>query len=194
MVQPGDLIQNPVTGERAVFLQTGEETGGEVLQFNLFAEPGGFPTAEHVHPAQTEHFLVQAGELCLQRQGEERIYREGEATTIPPGTPHFWWNSGDSKLQARVELRPAGRFASFLTSLFALAQEGKTDDEGMPSLLQLAVMMDAYKDTIYPASPPRPVQKILFAILAPIGRWLGYRADYPYPDDKKGRVVLEELG
>ena len=136
--------------------------------------------------------MVQPGELCLQRQGEEKIYREGEATTIPPGTPHFWWNSGDSELQARVELRPAGRFASFITSLFALAQEGKTDDEGMPNLLQLAVMMDAYEDTIYPASPLRAVRKILFAILAPIGRWLGYRAAYPYPVAKKCRVVLEE--
>lgn len=192
MVQPGDVIENPVTGERIVFLQTGEETAGEQLRFDLFAEPGGFPTTEHIHPSQTEHFLVKVGKLRLQQQGEEKVYEEGEEATIFAGTPHMWWNTSDSELQARVELRPAGRFASFIKSLFALAQAGKTDDEGMPNLLQLAVMMDEYGGTIYPSKPPRPVQKLVFAILAPIGRGLGYRADYPYPDDEKSRVVLEE--
>lgn len=181
MVQPDNMIENPVTGERIVFLQTGEETKGELLQFDLFADPGGFPTTEHIHPSQAEHFLVKAGELRLRQQGEEKVYEEGEEATIPVGTPHMWWNTGESELHARVELRPAGRFASFITSLFALAQKGKTDDEGMPNLLQLAVMMDEYGDTIYPSSPPRPVQKLLFALLAPLGRWLGYRADHPYP-------------
>lgn len=181
MVQPGDVIENPVTGERISFLQTGEETEGEQLRFDLFAEPGGFPTTEHIHPSQTEHFAVKAGKLRLQRQGEEKVYEEGEEATIPAGTPHMWWNTGESELQATVELRPAGRFASFITSLFALAQEGKTGDEGMPNLLQLAVLMDEYGDTIYPSKPPRPVQKLLFAILAPVGRWLGYRANYSYP-------------
>ena len=182
MVSAGDVIENPVTGEKLVLRQTGAETEGRLLKFDMVVEPGGFPTTEHVHRSQAEHFRVKQGELRLQREGEERVYRAGEEATIPAGTPHMWWNSGDSELQAVVELRPAGRFASFITSLFALAQAGKTGDEGMPNLLQLAVMMDEYEDTIYPASPPRPVQKMVFAILAPIGRWLGYRADYPYSE------------
>ena len=92
----------------------------------------------------------------------------------------MWWNSGSGELQATVELRPAGRFASFITSLFALAQTDQTNEEGMPSMLQLAVMMQEYGDTIYPSQPPRPIQKILFTVLAPIGRLFGYRASPPY--------------
>lgn len=181
-VQVWDTIENPVTGEKLVFRQTGDETQGELLEFDIFAEPGASPAAEHIHPAQTEHFTVQKGELSLRRLGEEQLYRKGEEATIPPGTPHTWWNSGDTELHVRVELRPAGRFRSFITSFFALARDDKTDEEGMPNLLQTAVMVEEYDDSIYPSSPPRPLQKILFAILAPIGRLLGYQADHPYPE------------
>ncbi|MDX1614939.1 MAG: cupin domain-containing protein [Candidatus Promineifilaceae bacterium] len=180
-IHTGTEIENPITGERIVFRQTPEETDGRLLKFDIMVEPGGFPTTEHVHPAQSEHFEVNSGRLRLQQAGEETVYEAGEEATIPPGTPHMWWNSSQRQLEATVELRPAGRFASFITSLFALAQAGRTDDQGMPNLLQLAVLMGEYGDSIYPSSPPRPIQKALFAVLAPIGRALGYRADYDYP-------------
>ncbi|MDX1689306.1 MAG: cupin domain-containing protein, partial [Candidatus Promineifilaceae bacterium] len=141
-----DVIKNPVTGEKAVFRQTGEETDGQLLRFDMFAEPGGFVAAEHIHPAQTEHFVVKEGELRLRKHEEERTYQAGEEATIPPGTPHVWWNDGESELHATVEIRPADRFDAFLTSFFALAQEGKTDEQGMPNLLQLAVMMEEFDD------------------------------------------------
>ena len=151
----------------------------------MFVKAGGFAAAEHIHPGQTEHFLVKEGELCLSKNGEKQQYVQGEEATIPPGTPHVWWNSGDGELHVRVDFRPAGRFRDFLTSLFALAQDDQTDEKGMPGLLQLAVMMQEYDDVIYPSSPPRPLQKVLFAILAPIGRWLGRRADHPYPEKEE---------
>lgn len=176
------VIENPKTGEKIIFQQTGVETEGKLLKFDILVKPGGVVAAEHIHPAQTEHFLVKKGELCLQEQGEKKIYTAGEETTIPPGTPHVWWNDGSEELQVKVEFRPADRFDSFLRSLFALAQDDKTNEEGMPNLLQLAVMMKKYDDVIYPSSPPRFVQKILFALLAPIGKRLGYRPDHPYPE------------
>lgn len=44
-----------------------------------------------------------------------------------------------------------------------------------------------YRDVLYPASPPRTVQKVLFALLNPVARLLGYGADYSYP-----RLALEK--
>lgn len=186
MAQAEGTIRNPVTGEKIVFRQTGADTDGRLLRFDMFVEPGGFVAAEHIHPSQTEHFTVKEGELRLRKQSEEQTYQAGEEATIPPGTPHVWWNSGDEELHVTVEIRPADRFDAFLTSLFALAQDGKTDDQGMPNPLQLAVMMQEYDDVIYPSSPPRPVQKLLFGILAPIGSCLGYQPAYPYPDGESG--------
>lgn len=181
MAAPGDVIENPVTGERMVFLQTGEQNGGELLQIEMAVRPGGFAAAEHVHPTQEERFTVRAGTLTLRIAGQQRELGVGEQAAIPPGTPHVWWNGGDEELRVLLEFRPAGQFDRFITSFFALAQAGRTDERGLPNVLQTAVSLRVYGDTIYPTKPPRPVQRVLFALLAPVGRLLGYKPDYPYP-------------
>lgn len=189
MAKAGDVIVNPVTGERIVFLQTAQETGGELLQADLFVKPGGFVAAEHVHPHQEERFTVRSGILRLRIRGEDRTYRAGEEHTVPAGTPHVWWNAGEDELSVRVEIRPAGRFENFVTSFFALAQAGKTDAKGMPNLFQLAVMAREYRDVIYPTKPPPPLQRVLFGVLAPVGRMLGYTADVLYVEPEEGELT-----
>ena len=42
MAKQGDVIENPVTGERIVFRQTSADTNGELLQFELYLKPHGF--------------------------------------------------------------------------------------------------------------------------------------------------------
>jgi hypothetical protein len=61
--------------------------------------------------------------------------------------------------------------------MFALAEDGRTNDHGMPNPLQLAVIADAYADTIRVPFPPAFVQRLGLALVAPIARRLGYRAD-----------------
>ena len=172
-----------MTGETVVFCKTGTDAKGDLLQFDMYVEPQGVAAAEHIHPRQTEHFLVHDGRLELRSEGEETTLEAGQEVTIPPGVPHVWRNSGTAELHVTVELRPGGRFDAFLTSLFGLARAGKTDEQGMPGLLQIAVMMQKYDDVIYPRRPPRPLQKILFALLAPVARRLGYEADHPYSEE-----------
>ena len=180
MAKAGDIIENPVTGERVVFLQTSEETGGELLQFELFVRPGGFVSGAHIHPHQRERILVETGTIRLQVEHEERDYGVGEEATIPPGVAHAWWNAGEEELHAVVEFRPAGRFEHFITSAFALAQAGKTDKRGNPNLLQGAVVLRKYSDTLVATDLPPAVFKALFIVLDPLARMLGYKADVPY--------------
>jgi quercetin dioxygenase-like cupin family protein len=183
MVKAGDVIENPVTGETMTFLLTGRETAGQLLRINMAVRPGGFVAAEHVHPDQEEQFQITSGQITLRMNGQERVYAAGEHITIPMGTPHVWWNSGPGTLQVTLDFRPAGRFADFITTFFALAQAGKTNTRGLPrNPLQLAVTFAEYQNVIYGTNPPRAVQRLLFAVLAPVGRWLGYRADEPYRD------------
>jgi hypothetical protein len=47
----------------------------------------------------------------------------------------------------------------------------------MPSLLQLAVMIPAYADTIRTTSPPWFLQRAVGAALGPIARRRGYTAE-----------------
>jgi hypothetical protein len=92
-----------------------------------------------------------------------------------------WWNSGQDDLRVVLDFRPAGRFAEFITTFFALARAGKTTKGGLPkNLLQLAVTFGEYRKAIHATRPPLAVQQLLFGVLVPIGRWLGYRPDEQY--------------
>ena len=45
MARAGDVLENPATGERLVFLRTAAETGGEVLEYELEFVPLPKPPA-----------------------------------------------------------------------------------------------------------------------------------------------------
>jgi quercetin dioxygenase-like cupin family protein len=174
-------IENPVTGESMTFLLTGEDTSGELLRIDMRVQAGGFVSGEHIHPHQEERFSIDRGQITLRVDGNERRYGAGEQVAIPPGTPHVWWNSGSGELRVLLEFRPAGRFVEFITTHFALARAGRTNDRGIPTNpLQLAVTFAEYQDVVQATSPPGAVQRILFSALAPLGRLMGYKADVPY--------------
>jgi hypothetical protein len=46
----------------------------------------------------------------------------------------------------------------------------------MPNPLQLAVVMSEYQNEVRGARPPFALQRVMFGLLAPVGRALGYRA------------------
>jgi len=186
MVRAGDVIENPVTGETMRFVLTGAETAGELLRIDMGVRPGGFVAAEHVHPHQEERFQIASGHVTLRVDGTERVCGPGDEITIPAGTPHIWWNSGDDELRVTLDFRPAGRFAAFITTFFAMAVAGKTNARGLPrDVLQLGVMLSEYRDVIYGTTPPWAVQRVLFAMIAPLGRMLGYRPDVPYSSSRQ---------
>jgi hypothetical protein len=78
-----------------------------------------------------------------------------------------------------VTIRPAARFEEMIRNTYGLAQDGKTDATGMPSLLQLALLACEFDDTIRFTKPPRIVQRLLFSALAPPARVRGLRGSYP---------------
>lgn len=177
--RPDDTIVNPVAGERVTFLKRARDTDGEFVRLEVIGEPGAPGPPEHVHEHQEEYFSVQAGTLDGAVDGEPFRLSAGEELTVWPGTPHTWGNGGDDELRLLIEVRPARRFEEVLEVFYGLARDGKTDDEGLPNLLQLAVIGREYWDDNHVTSPPPIVQKVLFAVLDPIGRALGYQAHYP---------------
>ena len=178
MIHAGDTIKNPVTGERIVFHQTSRETNGEAVVFETIVGPNGFVAAAHVHPMQEERFEIIAGTLGLRVGGEEIVASPGETLTIPAGTPHRFWNSGDEEVRFRCEVRPALQFEQLLETMFALAADGRTNKKGMPNPLRLAVIARAHFDVVRLPFPPAFVQRIGLALGAPLGRLFGYRPTY----------------
>jgi hypothetical protein len=61
VIEKGQTLVNPVTGERMTFVETAAENGGERVVIELHADPGGSVAAAHVHPSQWETFSVVSG-------------------------------------------------------------------------------------------------------------------------------------
>lgn len=145
-------------------------------------KPHGFVAAEHVHPVQEERFEVLAGSVKFRVNGVERKAHPGEIFVAPPRTPHVWWNDSDEEACVLVDVRPALRLEEFFETFFGLAQAGKVDKKtGLPNPLVLALVMREFEKEIHLARPPVAVQKILFGVLASVGRLRGYSGQYPYP-------------
>src|SRR5918998_4214412 len=180
MAKAGDKLYNPVMGDSLVFWRTAEDTSGELMSGELVVPPSvGNPL--HVHPLQEEHFEVLSGTFWVLIGDERRSLGEGEEATVPPGTPHRWFNEDDQQeARVSVELRPALNSETFFETAYGLARDGKTDENGVSNLLQQAVTLNGInKGEIYLAWPPIPVQQAVLAALAPVGRLLGYRDHYP---------------
>ncbi|WP_436935157.1 cupin domain-containing protein [Halovenus marina] len=171
------------------------ETDGEFVRFESTMYPSSTdPTAarelshepwgldndfEHVHPEQEERWKVLAGKLRIAVDGDEQILEEGEETTLPSDVPHRHWNPTDRPIRVRWERRPAFQTEAWAESVYALAQAGKTNEEGVPDPLQIAVWIDAFPaETAYPTVAPVSIQKRLSALFAPVGRLAGYEAQY----------------
>ena len=63
MARPGQIIHNPVSGERIEFLQTATDTDGALLEFELQLAADGRVPGAHVHPEQEERFHVLDGTM-----------------------------------------------------------------------------------------------------------------------------------
>jgi mannose-6-phosphate isomerase-like protein (cupin superfamily) len=188
------VIENLVTGERAI-VRRAPASNRSPLVADLYARPGAAVVGEHVHPASTETFTVVRGTLGVRLDGVESRAGAGTRIVVPPDTPHDWWNAGDDTAWIIVEVDPGRRFETMIRNLFGLAADGRTDTTGRPGLLQAALLAREFDDTIRFTTPPRAIQRSLFALLAPLARLRGLRGSYPQYEHHTGESVseLEEL-
>ncbi len=172
-------ITNPFAEkQRLTFRKTAAETQGQLLEMEASYAPEGAYPPEHYHPYQDEHFEVLKGELKVRLNGREYTFQAGQTIDIPRGTAHTMHNGGSAAAQVIWQVRPALKTQAFYETLFGLAGDGKTDRHGVPNLLQLAVLLQDYRDEFVLSRPARPLQSVLFGGLAGLGKLLGYRGRY----------------
>ena len=102
----------------------------------------------------------------------------------PAGVPHAWKNpSSEEELRLVSELSPPLVFETILETYFGLARDGKSTKQGIPkNPLQIAVLADESRGMYYASRIPIAAPEgflALLALLASVGRLLGYRARYP---------------
>lgn len=173
MATIGDILENPVTGERAVITETAQSSNGASCSAELSVKPQGFVSGEHIHPKQEETFEVKKGTLRFSISGKENDAQVGQVILIPADTPHSWWNASDEEVVTQVTFRPALKTEQFFETFFGFARDGKTDAHGMPKLLPAAFLNSTYKDEIQ-FILPLPA-RVLLKMLAPVAWLMGYR-------------------
>lgn len=198
MSRCGDVYENKVTGEYAVVIRGTEDRGDGPGIAHLTARPGAAVVGEHIHPNIVEKFTVISGTLDARIGGQRMTLQRGQSAIVAPGVPHDWWNASKTEdVEVLVEVDSAldaqhvdsSRFELLIGMLFGLANDGKVDRKGRPSPLQGAVIAQEFADVIVFTRPPPVVQKVVFAVLAPLGRRLGYRAIYPQYTKPHGHVT-----
>ena len=170
MAYAGQMVENPVTGERIVFRQTSADTGGELVAIDLALPVGGHVPGMHIHPLQEERFEVTSGRMKF-RYGLKTIVAEaGESVMVPAGKIHSFAQYGDEPSQCRVEIRPALKMEQLFETTVRLAREGRTNRQGMPKPLDLALFVEEFKDEVKAPFPPAPVVRALMSPLRALAR------------------------
>jgi quercetin dioxygenase-like cupin family protein len=177
MAHSGQEFVNAGAGERWVFRTTSEQSGGELLRVDVHFTPGGGPPVAHVHPGYQERFMIAAGRFRFTIDGQAREVREGDELVAEAGQRHGFRNIGEEKGMVTIEFRPGRGMEDLIEVGFNLARDRKLR-RGLPSPLQFAVMADEFSDEIGIPGLMRPA----LAVLAPMGRRLGYRSRYGLPD------------
>lgn len=207
MSRCGDVFENRATGERVVVLRGSEDRGAGPALAHLLVRPGGAVAGEHVHPFFHERFTVLRGRLDARVDGRSVPLGPGQSAFVKAGVPHDWWNKSpteDAHVLVEVAAVPGtpgadmgagvvdhGRFELMIANIFGLANDGKLDRHRRLPPLHAAVFAQEFADVIVFTRPPPAVQRLLFAILAPLGRLLGYRGLEPRYARPHGHVTPE---
>lgn len=178
MAYTGQVIENPVSGERITFNKTAADTGGELLSITLELSPDGAVPGLHVHPSQEERFEVVSGRMKFRKGIKTVVAEAGDVVTVEPGTAHKFQNIGDEPVIANVEVRPAGRMEELFETAVELAEEGRTNKKGMPKPLDFAVFTKEFRNEVVGAFPPVWVQRATLAPLVAIAERRGPGARY----------------
>lgn len=170
----GHVIDNPISGEHIVIRESGAQTGGQLLSFDLFLPPGAHVPARHVHPAQEERFTVIEGRMRfrLGRFGRRAILAHpGDTVIVPAGTAHWFGNASAGVAHALVEARPALRMEEMFESAATMGVARYIPGARMPRLSELAIFLIEFRREL--AVPEVPAS-VVRTVLAPLA-WLGRR-------------------
>ena len=144
MVGPGTTYEDRFT--RTTFLRTAADTDGRAHEQRVEYFPASpFPPA-HLHPAQDERFVIEAGAMVFVVHGTAQVVGAGEEITIARKTPHRAKNASDTApAVVRWETRPALRTGDFFYRAHLLGTDAGP--------IELALLAHEYRDVFRLCGP-----------------------------------------
>lgn len=89
-MRANDVVWNPLTGEKAMIVESDDDSEGARIVADFAVEEGGFvPGGEHVHDHFAEHFEVRSGQIAFVLDGVEHTLEAGRdgCHSLSPGDP-----------------------------------------------------------------------------------------------------------
>jgi len=148
-------------GVRVELLRTGDDTGGELLEFDVVGRARGLIASSHVHTTQTERHEVLSGAMKLTIGGEKHVLTAGQSMEVAPGVHHRQAPGGKGEGRVRVQTRPAGETQAFLERLEQMCRDGDFNRLGFPMPVAGAQLMRDFERTGHATHPPLRVQRAL---------------------------------
>ncbi len=155
MARSGDVLDIPALGVSIEFRRTTEDTGGELVEFDLVGRPKGFITVPHVHPRQSERHEVIEGSFAMKTVGLERLLGPGDVVETAAGVQHS--HKGDGRV--RVQIRPAQAFEAWLERIAELDRDGQLLPGGWPRPVAAAQLLLDFDGEAHGAMPPLGAQQ-----------------------------------
>jgi quercetin dioxygenase-like cupin family protein len=171
-------------GERLTFVRRVHDPAGDRLEVRSVVEPGCGPPM-HVHHHQEEAITVEQGRIGYQRPGEPpRFAGRGETVVFGPGEAHRFWNAGDEDLHCSGYIRPADNVEYFLTAIY---DSQRRHGGSRPGPFDAAFLARRFRSEFGMAEVPAAVQRLVFPVLATVGRLLGKYGRYADAPEPVGR-------
>ena len=178
MAYQNKVIANPAVGLRIKFLQTSNDTKGELLEMEATYSPGSIEPPQHYHPSQEEEFTIIKGEMTVRMDNKLRILKQGDVLHVPSNKSHSMWNNSREESIVNWKVTPALTTEYMLETFAGLVADGKTDQRGTPKFLQIVLIANKYAKVFRLSKPSYMIQRIIFSILTPVAYLAGYKPDY----------------
>jgi uncharacterized protein YndB with AHSA1/START domain/mannose-6-phosphate isomerase-like protein (cupin superfamily) len=170
MAKSGDVLEMEPVGLRVELLRTGEETGGELLEFDVVGRSRGFLAQGHVHPTQVEHLEMIEGSMKVVIEGKDHLIGPGQSIEVPAGARHSQIPVGEGEGRVRIQVRPAGDTQGFLERLEEICANGQMTRSGFPRPVAGARLIRDYGHTGHATRPPLGAQRALAGLILGIAR------------------------
>lgn len=178
MAYKGKIIHNSKTGQTLEFITTSKDSNGKLLEMISTYKPRSNEPAPHYHPLQNERFVILKGAMNVRMNGAVTTLKKDDSIDIPAKTVHSMWNDSNDEAAVRWSVMPALNTEYFFETLTRLSNDDKTNDEGVPSILNIAPLATKYNKEFRLAKPAYFIQKVIFTMLTFIASLKGNTSVY----------------
>lgn len=141
------VFYNPKIKDKVTVLKTAAETDGDHILLEVELAPGG-GNAMHYHTSFNETFIPIQGELGVDVGKQKLRLNVTDTAVAKMNEVHRFYNPGKEAIRFQVKIWPAqSRFIEGLCIGYGLADDGLTNEKGIPKKMDHLAVLIEHTDT-----------------------------------------------